>query len=941
MSEQKPTSKPINPKLLVAMYAASGAGFGASLTIGAWIFVMLDAGLDLSLANVAAAHRLNQLLYLIDGAAVVGGAIFAKIGQIQARLHRSNLQLEDRVRERTFEITMEKARTTAIFDSAADGIITFSEQGSVLHYNNAAARLFGYSSREATGRQIAVLIPGINLGGLGSSGEIPIGMPRELHGLRKDGTEFPIELDLSRFSIGDEISFTAIARDISERRRQSMVERALQQVIDEVNRTDDLVSLYQSIHESLSNVMDATNFYIALVSDDRKTYHIAHSVDEKYQISEGPRKLERSVVGLVVESGKPVLINAAEYLAMRKAGLVEGSAQASVSWLGVPLASGGSVLGVMAVQSHTEGVLYTQKDVSTMMFVSSQIAHAIERERARESLRTSERRYRRMVEEAGDIVYQTNRRGYLTYANPPITTLTGYREDELLGKHSSVLVPEEWKRRTQDFYRSQLDSRARDTTYEFPIIRKDGAERWIEQNVTLLTEGDEIVGFQAIVHDITERRHSQQITDVLYSISEITQNSTDLDEFYSRLRTALHSIIDTGNFYVALYHRDRGTISFPFAVEGEKALEISERPIGMGLTGYVLRTGKTLLADEKALEELYKSGAVAPIGKPARQWLGVPLMNKDVVIGAVVIQSYTDATHYKQVDVQTMSFVSSQIAVAIERKQREEEVRRSTRELAEAHARIKEDLRLAARVQQARLPKDAPDVRGYEFDWLFDSCDEVAGDMFNFVRLDEDRLGIYILDVSGHGVPAALLSMTLSRALMPTSDGTGVLFNVGPKGIEVANPAEVAERMNERFPMSLETNQYFTFLYGILNVRKGSFTFVRGGHPAPILVGPDGARELDEECGPAIGILPVAHFEETTIQLRPGDKVVLFTDGVDEATAANAEEFGMKRTLETLAGMRDEGVGEGIRGLRRMIREFTAGAAQSDDITIVAFGRTK
>ena len=124
-------------------------------------------------------------------------------------------------------------------------------------------------------------------------------------------------------------------------------------------------------------------------------------------------------------------------------------------------------------------------------------------------------------------------------------------------------------------------------------------------------------------------------------------------------------------------------------------------------------------------------------------------------------------------------------------------------------------------------------------------------------------------------------------------------------------------------------------------MRKGSFTFVRGGHPAPILIGPDGARELDDECGPAIGILPVAHFEESTVQLRPGDKIVLFTDGVDEATAANAEEFGMKRTLETLAGMRAEGVGEGIRGLRRTIRDFTAGAAQSDDITIVAFGRTR
>jgi sigma-B regulation protein RsbU (phosphoserine phosphatase) len=246
---------------------------------------------------------------------------------------------------------------------------------------------------------------------------------------------------------------------------------------------------------------------------------------------------------------------------------------------------------------------------------------------------------------------------------------------------------------------------------------------------------------------------------------------------------------------------------------------------------------------------------------------------------------------------------------------------------------------MAARIQKARLPREAPGIPDVEFEWFFDSCDEVAGDMFNFVQLDDHRLGIYILDVSGHGIPAALLSMSLSRSLTAAPDGSGALVKTNGAGLEVSSPAHVAAVMNERYPMNLETNQYFTMIYGILDTATRVFTFVRAGHPPPVLVRSNGeARELDDVCGPAIGILPTVEFEEMSVELEPGDRIILFTDGVDESTNRSGEEFGIGRVITALARIRGGTVSDNVRVLRESIIDFSQGLDQHDDITIVGFG---
>jgi PAS domain S-box-containing protein len=1057
---------------LVLLYASTGALIGSAIVGGAWLIEIRSDELPPTFDSLRLLHRSNAMLWLIDLLPLVFAGLFGRLGYVQSRLRLANLDLEERVRARTMEMTLEKARTAAIVDNAADGIIAFYQDGRVSLFNNAAENLFGYRYSEALQRDIRTLIPAFEPVTDGdflrfvqdAQRRSNPGTPLAAYqALRKDGTLVPIELDLSAFALGDETSYTVIVRDLSERRRQERLERSMLQLTEAVNQTQDLDSLYQSIHESLAQIIDVTNFYIALLEPNRTHYRIVFCVDERFTKPDEPLPLEKSVVRRVIDAGKPLLLRAEDFKRLvEEDELRPGASRPSVSWLGVPLISSGETIGVMAAHSHEEGIYYTSRDVWILNFVSGQIAHAIEREHARDELRQSERRYRRMIEEAGDIVFTTDLSGVFTYANPPILRLTGYEENELLGKKSSMLVDEDWQARVAAFHIRQLRERAREATHEFPIVTKQGMPRWIQQTTTLLMEKDRPVGFQAIVHDITERRDmewalrereeqfrslsasspigifqvnpggqciyvnrrwleitgrtntealgegwteaidprdratfkiewmlsreegsssgrevrvlrkdgtvrwvsirwastldgSGQLTSyvgtfedisarkkielqnqVLYEISQAVSSAEDLTQFFRSIHQSLSQVIDTTNLYIALLDRETQMTSFPYAREMGADLNLAPRPNSKGLTGYVIRTGKSLLLDESGIASMYLRGEAAPVGKPARSWLGVPLLNKGSVLGAVVLQSYLNDHHFSENDVQTMVFVSSQIASAIDRKRAEEDRRRYTAELAEAHNRIKDDLKLAARIQHSRLPQEKPRFPGIEFGWLFNSCDEVAGDMFNVVPLTDHEVGVYILDVSGHGIPAALLSMALSRSMTAAPDGSGALVRTEAGRVVACQPAEVAATLNRRFPMDLEINQYFTLLYGLLNLRDHTFRYTRAGHPGPVLVRKGDAQILEDGLGPAIGIIPEMTFEEVTMDLQPGDQIVFYTDGIDEAADAAGEEFGAERILASLRAPADS-MDDSIARLRADVTSFTGTVVQGDDISIIGF----
>jgi phosphoserine phosphatase RsbU/P len=224
-----------------------------------------------------------------------------------------------------------------------------------------------------------------------------------------------------------------------------------------------------------------------------------------------------------------------------------------------------------------------------------------------------------------------------------------------------------------------------------------------------------------------------------------------------------------------------------------------------------------------------------------------------------------------------------------------------------------------------------------EFAWCYRPCDELAGDGLNIIPLGEGRVGLYILDVSGHGVSSALLSVTLSRLLSPPSEPSSILIRDRDAldRLDVTPPAEVADRLNRLFPYDIVTEQYATLMYGVLDVLTGDFRHVSAGHAGPLHLPAGGPPVILESPGFPIGLAEEA-YGERSVHLAAGDRLYLYSDGLPDAMNPSGERFGEARLLEAIGRARAEPLQKGIDTLLVEIARWRGGEKSQDDISILA-----
>jgi sigma-B regulation protein RsbU (phosphoserine phosphatase) len=190
--------------------------------------------------------------------------------------------------------------------------------------------------------------------------------------------------------------------------------------------------------------------------------------------------------------------------------------------------------------------------------------------------------------------------------------------------------------------------------------------------------------------------------------------------------------------------------------------------------------------------------------------------------------------------------------------------------------RLDEELRLAARIQQDFLPKFLPQVGPIHFHSLFRPAGYVSGDLYDVMRLDEEHIGFFVCDAVGHGMPAALLTMFIKRAL--------ITKEILPSGYHLFEPSETLAHLNSALvDQALSQASYATALYGIINTKTLKVRFSRGGHPSPAVLRKDGAIEFPDASGALLGIFPDEVFSVTEIQMSLGDRLFIYSDGVEVA----------------------------------------------------------
>jgi sigma-B regulation protein RsbU (phosphoserine phosphatase) len=265
-----------------------------------------------------------------------------------------------------------------------------------------------------------------------------------------------------------------------------------------------------------------------------------------------------------------------------------------------------------------------------------------------------------------------------------------------------------------------------------------------------------------------------------------------------------------------------------------------------------------------------------------------------------------------------------------------EKIERQNEELFRANQRMKQDLDSAARVQQTLLPEDFPEIEGFSFAWTYRPCDELAGDALNIVRINPELIALYLLDVSGHGVPAALLSVTATRSLHPRAGGAPSVVAGPGANPDAVDPAQVATRLNALYPMASNGNHYFTLVYGLLDVRTHRLRFTVAGHPAPILVRNGNPPERLEGAGLAIGLFPTAQYEESVLDLKSGDRLYFYSDGLTEEVNAQDEEFGDARLLRAISDTREMSLQDSVESLVQKVVAWKGEDHLKDDVSLLA-----
>jgi phosphoserine phosphatase RsbU/P len=266
-----------------------------------------------------------------------------------------------------------------------------------------------------------------------------------------------------------------------------------------------------------------------------------------------------------------------------------------------------------------------------------------------------------------------------------------------------------------------------------------------------------------------------------------------------------------------------------------------------------------------------------------------------------------------------------------------EELTALNAEISRINAHMVRDLKAAAKVQRSLLPPDDVEIPGTRIAWRYVPCQSLAGDFLNVFPLDAEHAGLFVVDVSGHGVPSSLMAVTVGRFLTPKVSDSSLLVRQGPDGkVAVVPPAEVATQLNRLFQADEFSGLYFTLLYGVLHLPSGRFDYCSGGHPALVRLPADGG---DVEFHPMesfpIAFVPDVEYEQRSLQLHAGDRLFLYSDGVPEAMDKDRNPYGDEAMAACLRAARTEPIATGVAGLLAAVETWCVPEGPLDDVSIL------
>jgi PAS domain S-box-containing protein len=462
--------------------------------------------------------------------------------------------------------------------------------------------------------------------------------------------------------------------EIRERIEAETQRQVLFEITQGINATSHLNELLRLIHQSIGKVLKAENCFVALHDKTTGMFSMEFFVDQ-FDAAPSPQKLGGSRTAYVFRTGRPVLMTPDVFDQLMGEGEVQSIGTPPASWLGIPLETRSEVIGVFVVQHYTDREAYSNRDLEFLVSVGGQVAFAIERKQAEHALRESEERYRDLFENAHDIVYTHDLEGNYTSVNKACEKISGYTETECLKMNISQVVAPDHLAKARNVLAAKTIEKG-SSAYELDIISKGGRRVTLEVNSRLSDRDGKPYSIHGIARDITERKRAEAERHIISEVVRGIISTPNLKELFDIARASFGELLHAETCFVAFHDPETDLMNFEYWVDKVAPIP-PPLPASKSLSGYVLRTGRPLLLTKEIELELYARGEVERVGTDTPSWLAVPLRTPTRTIGVLGVQHYEQAGVYSQRDLEFLSAVGDQIALAVERQRAEQAVRNS------------------------------------------------------------------------------------------------------------------------------------------------------------------------------------------------------------------------------------------------------------------------
>ncbi len=586
----------------------------------------------------------------------------------QAGIAVENARLFEETRQSEKAVTRSEEELRALFAAMTDVIIINDKHGRYIRIAPTnPSRLFR-PPEEMIGRTVHEVLP------RDTADAIMASIKQALKTNEPVKLEYTLNInqkiywfDASVSKLNEEQVFL-VARDITQRKHNELIQNAITQIAEAALSAPDMVSLIKVIHENLGGLMPARNFYVSLYDERTDMMTFPYYADE-HDAAWPPQKPGSGLTSYVLRTSKPILVTPEVYDELTRTGEVRGGGTRGTDWMGVPLRSGPRRLGVMAIQTYDPNIRLTEEDLDTLNLIASQASVAIERKRSQEELV----KFKLGLDRSDEAVFITDPDGTIVYTNPGFEKVYGYSQEEAIGKNpriiqSGLLSKEDYK----NFWQTLLSK----NTVSGELTNKNKNGQFVPiagTNSPILDEKNNIIGFLAVHHDMTETKHAEQTlkrrNEYLAASAEIGRlvtSTLDLNTIFSRTvnlvserfgyyHAAIFVIEETG-FNAVL--REATGLAGAEMKANKHSLSVNEHSV----VGKATLTGETVVVNNTALDPTHKRNPLLP---ETRSEAAIALRVGSRIIGALDIQS-TNVGAFTPDDLAVLQLLADQVAIAID-----------------------------------------------------------------------------------------------------------------------------------------------------------------------------------------------------------------------------------------------------------------------------------